>query len=246
MGFLNMPVDKTLLMKPQWSRWPVESGRSRDVERGRPDVLQPREIEMSLKTLSVVSVAVFLAAVTDSRATTVTKISFDQLCARAEVVFGGIVTSVESRRDEDGDAIHTYTTFSRVEWIVGGDASDSYTLRQLGGCVGRDCLKAGAMPRFEIGRRYVLFVRGNHRVVCPVLGWWQGGFEVVRENGASPPTVRTFRGKRLSGIANGDLVVIPDRATRAPSVEMTLEQFVNEIRATRARASESSNPDDHR
>ena len=118
---------------------------------------------MSLKALSAVSVAVLLAAVTNSRATTVRKVSFDQLCARAEVVFSGVVTSVESRRAEGSDAIHTYTTFSQVEWIVGGDASDSYTLRQLGGCVGQDCLNAGGMPRFEIGRRYVLFVREPRR-----------------------------------------------------------------------------------
>lgn len=201
---------------------------------------------MSLKAISVVSVALLLAAVTDSRATTVRKVSFERLCARAEVVFIGLVTSVESRRAERSDAIHTYTTFSQVDWIVGGDESDSYTLRQLGGCVGPDCLQASGMPRFEIGRQYVLFIRGNHRVACPVLGWWQGGFEVVRENADSPPMVRTFRGERVSRIVNGDIVVVPDRATRASTTEMTLEQFVNDIRATRARATEPSNPDGHR
>ena len=88
---------------------------------------------MSLKTLSVVSVAILLVSITDSRATTVRKVSFDRLCARAEVVFVGVVTSVESRRAEGSDTIHTYTNFRQVERIVGDDSDGNYTLRQLGG-----------------------------------------------------------------------------------------------------------------
>ena len=192
-------------------------------------------IGMPLKNLSLVAATVTLSVVTAAQATTVRQISFDQLCARAEVVISGTVTAVEARRDQGSDTIHTYTTFSRVEWIIGGDAGDTYVLRQLGGCVGQDCLQAHGMPRFEIGRRYVVFIRGNHRVACPVLGWWQGGFEVVRENEASPPTIRTYRGKRVLGITDGDIVVQPARATRAPTADLTLDEFVNRIRATRAR-----------
>lgn len=201
---------------------------------------------MSLKTLSAAALAVLLAAVANTRATTVTKISFDQLCARAEIVFGGVVTSVESRRDAGSDVIHTYTTFGRIEWIVGGNAGDSYTLRSIGGCVEQDCLKADGMPSFEVGRQYVVFVRDNGRVACPLLGWWQGGFEVVRDSEASPPTVRTYRGKRITGIARGDVVVVPDRATRAAIAEMTLDQFVSEIRQARARAIDPSTTDENR
>jgi hypothetical protein len=37
------------------------------------------------------------------------------------------------------------------------------------------------MPQFEIGEKNILFLKGNERRMCPLLGWNQGRFIVVKD-----------------------------------------------------------------
>lgn len=171
-------------------------------------------------------------------ATTIVKRSFDDLCARAEVVFCGTVTTVQAQRDPDSGTIHTYTTFDHIEWIHAPTPpnADTYTLRTLGGTLGDERLRVDGMPRFTPGRRYLLFIRGNHRAVCPVVGWSQGCFRVTTgtDTAGNPATagVETYAGRRLISAGPGGLVTEANAAGPAPrATALTLQRFTEAVRA---------------
>src|SRR5690606_3653043 len=65
-----------------------------------------------------------------------------------------------------------------------GPVSQTITLVLLGGQVGDEVMQVDAMPRLQAGEDVILFVRGNGRNVCPILGWSHGAFRVRRAPGA--------------------------------------------------------------
>ncbi len=169
-------------------------------------------------------------------ATTIVERTFDDLCDRAEEVFCGRVASVVSRCDAPTGTIHTYTTLDELVWIKGDDGEPTFTVRTLGGTVDDESLVVQGMPQFEIGRRYVLFVRGNQRVPCPLVGWHQGSFGVA-EDGV-PERVTTHDGQPVFAIAQGRVVAKPrEGGARSRRVApMSLEGFIAVTRDGLARA----------
>ena len=105
------------------------------------------------------------------------------------------------------------------------------------------------IPRFVVGDRYVLFVRGDsggRPAVCPVVGLRQGCFRVVTTDEGSAPLVRTYEGKSLTGQVNGDVVVpkvsVRDSVVDRSDTSMTLESFVAAVRSA-VRRSRTGNDD---
>ncbi len=167
--------------------------------------------------------------------TTLVKRSFNDLCARADVVFRGTVATVESRLDATSGVIHTYTTFENIEWIHGEGTPEQYTLRTLGGTAGGERSIVDGMPQFEVGDRYLLFVCGNGRVVCPVVGWRQGCFRI--HDDASGTRVETYGGRRvMSAGINGLVTEPPSTGTSARVRPVRLDGFVAAIRSGIERA----------
>ncbi len=193
---------------------------------------------MLLKRWSTVGVVVALGVV-PVLGTVIVERTFDEACARAEAVFCGRAVSVESRRDADGGGIHTFVTFDQLDWIEGDDSAQTYTLRLLGGAVGGESLVVQGMPRFVVGRRYVLFVRGNNRAPCPLVGWHQGCFGVAESaNGAAPGVVR-YDGRPVLSISQGKVISegSPQAGLRF-ATPMTLARFSALIRERRSMGSE--------
>lgn len=121
-----------------------------------------------------------------ARASTGPTPKLPQLLEQADLVFAGVVVSVETRSSsvlESGDVVlpHSFVTF-RIEELVKGKSSagDTITLRFLGGHddSGRVLTVAG-IPHFEIGDRDVLFVQKNGERMCPLLGWDHGRVRLV-------------------------------------------------------------------
>ncbi len=169
--------------------------------------------------------------------TVILETDFDTLCADADIVVVGTVTQVKSGTLPDRADIYTWTTFEIDEWIDGPGESSSVTIRTLGGTADGETLRVHGMPRFEVGRRYVLFLQKPRRTICPIVGWAQGCFHVERPAGAGAARVRTYDGRNVARIVDGKVVAHSDRIgkTLAESF-MTLDEFVAEIRAGRARA----------
>ena len=192
------------------------------------------EVTMQMRLASLVLLVIVLQAPA-ARGSTIVKRSFDELCARADLVFNGTVTAVETRRHPESGVLYTYTTFAGVEWIHGGDGGASYTVRTRGGTVDGESVVVHGMPRFDVGKQYIVFLRGNERLVCPVVGWRQGCFHVRRESADQQPCVLTYDGNLVLRIRNGEVVASGQNGEAIP-----LDRFLDEIRAGVARAAQAS------
>ena len=132
-----------------------------------------------------------------ARALTVVPRSFDELVARADIVFKGTVVHVNPQWIGEGQSrrIVTFVTF-QVDETYKGAPERNQTLRFLGGTVDGTTLEVPDMPVFAVGQRAVLFVTGNGRQYCPLVGVQQGRFHVSRD-GAGVERVTTNDGSPL-------------------------------------------------
>ncbi|MDP7032986.1 MAG: hypothetical protein QF752_00690 [Planctomycetota bacterium] len=109
----------------------------------------------------------------------------DQM-ALADLVFLGTVLDVdyEEARTSEGELgpVHTFVTFE-VEQIVKGRVENRrLTLRFFGGLKEDESLLLHtAVPLFDAGERFVLFVFRNQVVHSPLAGWERGCFRVIGE-----------------------------------------------------------------
>jgi hypothetical protein len=128
---------------------------------------------------------------------------FPELVARAEQIVAGTVTAVVEDRDAAGTP-WTAVTLSDLT-VLKGAVGPALTLRFYGGATGAARVYVPDMPSFTPGERALLFVAGNGRDVCPLVGVWQGrfrlrldettGVEVVDDNDHTPVAGRV--GRRL-------------------------------------------------
>lgn len=128
------------------------------------------------------AVLCLLLIVGSLRATTVIPPTFDELVARAEVIFQGSVTDVRSQWTGEGAQRHivTYVTFKVHEAIKGAPGA-SYTMRMLGGTVDGQTMEVSDSPKFKIGDRDFLFIEHNGTQFIPLVGIMHGRFRIARE-----------------------------------------------------------------
>lgn len=124
---------------------------------------------------------------------TVIERDFDEMFDRSDEVFYGRVTDMYAQYEsnEFGRSIFTYIQFSDVKRVKDFDAQNahSYLLRVAGGRVANTVQMFPGMPQFEIGQRYVIFVRDNNKVAFPLVGIQQGFIRVVDNLGSERPTL---------------------------------------------------------
>ena len=109
--------------------------------------------------------------------------SLEQLLEQSDEVIYGLVTEISSRYDHDqpNQQIYTYIQFSETKRIKNSDANarDGFVLRIAGGRVGSRAQVIPGAPKFDVGERYILFVKGNNKLALPIVGVNQGVFSVV-------------------------------------------------------------------
>jgi hypothetical protein len=115
-------------------------------------------------------------------ATTVIAPTFAQLIAGAERVVVAEVVDVESRRviESSGPTIVTEVSL-RIERTLKGQARSIITLEFPGGTIGDETLEISGMPRFRIGDRDVLFIKGGRISLSPLVGFMHGRFRVTTD-----------------------------------------------------------------
>ncbi len=182
-------------------------------------------------TVAILSLLVVAMTCRHTAATTIARLSFDDLVKRAGSVVDATVVSRESRRD-DQQNIHTYTTLDVHEWIVGEGDIGAMTLRHLGGAVDGEIIKVDSMPELTVGKRYVLFLQPGHRGICPILGWRQGCFHVNVGDGGESPVVADSDDAKIRGIAAGKLIRSA-RALNGNQPALSLDQFKQIIKSRR-------------
>ena len=193
----------------------------------------------TLRPLALVLCAIL--AFSTARATTVIPPSFDELVARAELIFEGTVTDVKSQWIGEGAQRHivSYVTV-QVADPVKGNPGETYTLRMLGGTVGEDTMEVSDSPKFSVGDRDILFVENNGKQFVPLVGIMHGRFHVERDNATGADTVLTDGGRTISDVQalgrDDATAASKSAATNAVERPLDAESFKAAIRSKLASA----------
>jgi hypothetical protein len=123
-----------------------------------------------------------VALAASARATTVIAPDFDHLVSRADAIFEGDVTNVQSQWIGEGaqHRIVTFVTF-KVDQSLKGDLGNSYTIRMLGGTVDGETMSVTDAPKFAVGDHDLLFVENNGRQFIPLVGIQHGRIRIQKD-----------------------------------------------------------------
>jgi hypothetical protein len=132
--------------------------------------------------------AAFAAIVSDGRTVQASsdQLSLKEMVAQSELAFIGRVDKIEYALSEpagpEGVRVpHTFVTY-RVEQVFLGEApSGLVTLRFVGGLDPRKMryMASTNTPQFDVGDHDILFVQGNSRRLCPLVGGVGGRLRVI-------------------------------------------------------------------
>jgi hypothetical protein len=166
--------------------------------------MRPNRIYLAMAT----ALALVLGLFTSASATVVRKRSFNDLTRDSQMIAVGRVESVESHPTSDHLYAYTYVTVGELDVLKGTYREPSIALRMAGGPLGDGrVLHVADIPQFQPGEKVVLFVTGNGRNLCPLVGWGQGLLRVETDAGIGREIVKTSDGLEISGIARGDFVI---------------------------------------
>jgi hypothetical protein len=135
-----------------------------------------------------------------ANATTVIPPNFDQLVSRAQIIFEGEVTGLQSQWIGEGaqHRIVTFVTF-KVDEALKGDPGASYSIRMLGGTVDGRTMEVTDAPKFTVGDHDLLFVENNGSQFIPLVGIQHGRFRVQKDQ-AGRDTLLTGAGRPLTDV----------------------------------------------
>jgi len=176
-----------------------------------------------------------------AHATSVIAPSFSELVGRAETVIHGTVTEVRSDWAVQGGhrVIKSWVSIQLEEPLKGIPASASLTLEFLGGRVDGAEMTVQGSPRFAPGDEVVVFINGNGRDACPLVGWGHGAYRVLPSAATGEKQIRRINGLPLQSEADVELP-LTTLSTRHPAFlslasvpGMSLSAFKNAIRQKR-------------
>jgi hypothetical protein len=122
-------------------------------------------------------------------ASTLLRVSVDELTQRAEFVFEGEVVSVQAQRSGARGMISTFVTFNVIDTIKGSASVESIELKFLGGNLEGERLEVNGSRIPELGERGVYFVESlTQDLINPLLGWSQGQYLIQTEDGVEQVT----------------------------------------------------------
>ncbi len=191
-----------------------------------------RRIGLRRVCLLLVSVLA-LSAVERVTATSFEAVSFNDLLARADMIFVGDVLDVRPFAVEtrEGSFIKTRVTFV-VRDALWGTSSTLEILEFAGGEIGDIGERVAEMPTFTPGDRRVVFARRD-RSINPIVGFTQGLMRVTRDE-AGLDVILTSTGEPLArtediGRARGTGV----RESRPMTLSSFRARIVDQLRERR-------------
>ncbi len=166
------------------------------------------------------AVSVLLLGGIAVRATTLARMSLDELAAAAHVVAQVQCLGSESRWE--GGAIWTFTQFEVMETMKGA-APRLITVRVPGGRVGHLQSFVDGAPRFQPGEEVIVFLERTRAGDFSVTSWIQGTFRIRRDASSGQGSVT----QDSSGFAVFDPAT---RKFRSAGVRnLPLEQFKQRV-----------------
>ncbi len=146
--------------------------------------MNQRLIKSTPRKLAACCLALFvLCAPRLLMATTIAPMDIDELAAGAEFVFEGQVLEHNVQENAAG-IIVTYVTF-QVNDVVKGDYAEPFLeLKFTGGKLGGEVVEVSGLRIPALDEQGIYFVESLTRdLINPLLGWSQGHFLVVNDNG---------------------------------------------------------------
>lgn len=129
-------------------------------------------------------IATFALLSSTANATTILGMDIDAVAQEAEFIFEGEVIHSETRQESGSGIISTYVTFDILDVIKGDYDADSIELKFMGGVFNGQIVEVSGLHIPEIGEQGVYFLESTSRdLINPLLGWAQGHFLIVEENG---------------------------------------------------------------
>ncbi len=179
------------------------------------------------RRLALVALPLVAAALT-ARATTVIPPDFDHLVSRAQVIFEGDVTAIQSQWIGEGTEhrIVTYVTF-KVDDALKGDVGSSYTIRMLGGTVDGKTMTVTDAPKFAVGDHDLLFVENNGSQFVPLVGISHGRVRIQKDKAGADLLV-TGENQQLADVSQ--LGVAEEKVARNRR-SLSLGEFKQTVRA---------------
>ena len=141
-------------------------------------ILTPVINKRILVALSAVLICCFCAP--GSEATVLIETDLTHLTTKADLIFAGTVSAIDSGWDDSHSKIWTHVTFSVNEVIKGNLADNEITIRLPGGTVAADNIqmKVDGVPQFTVGEEALIFYSNDPKQMCPIIGWYQGRFKI--------------------------------------------------------------------
>ena len=190
--------------------------------------------------------AMFIS-LTSAFATTLIPMDFQDLTAKAELIFIGTV--IDIRSEKDIHTIYTHVTFADLRVLKGSDPGATIEVRLSGGTVAGESVHVFGMPEFVVGEKNLIFLAGNTQFICPIVGWGQGRFkvrwdevsrqEVVFDDRDVPVTEirgreivrarRTRNAKGSPGVPDRGQVVVREVQKQELETRLPLDSFVSAI-----------------
>ena len=151
-------------------------------------ILAPKRNRLA-RTARALCATVLLAVSALAGASTLLRVSVDELTQRAEFVFEGEVVSVQAQRSGARGLISTFLTLNVIDTIKGSARVESIELKFLGGNLEGERLEVNGSRIPELGERGVYFVESlTQDLINPLLGWSQGQYLIQTEDGVEQVT----------------------------------------------------------
>ena len=203
-------------------------------------ILAPKRNRLA-RTARALCATVLLAVSALAGASTLLRVSVDELTQRAEFVFEGEVVSVQAQRSGARGMISTFVTFNVIDTIKGSASVESIELKFLGGNLEGERLEVNGSRIPELGERGVYFVESlTQDLINPLLGWSQGQYLIQTEDGVEQvtsvnarPIVSVAAPRSAAAAASG-----PATARSAARLRVAAEPTVAEGLNARVRGSD--------
>lgn len=162
---------------------------------------------MNSRTLAVLLLAVFILgmAFTPAGASQVKKMDMDGMVKKADLIITGTVIQVKAVREANpvtgGQSIYTYVTVDLDDVLKGELKGSSYTFRVLGGEISGEPVgeKLADAPEFKMGQEVFLFLKKDPKLYSPVVGLFQGRFNLVMDKKTGHKLVYDNFGNPVTG-----------------------------------------------
>jgi hypothetical protein len=178
--------------------------------------------------LGFLALPVLFALAAVANATTVIPPNFDELVSRAEVIFEGEVTGLQSQWIGEGTEhrIVTFVTF-KVDETLKGNVGATYRMRMLGGTVDGQTMEVTDAPKFKVGDHDLLFVEHNGSQFIPLVGIMHGRFRIQKDQTGNDIVV-TGEGQPLADVSQ---LGVNEEAVAKSKPALSLRDFKTSVQA---------------